>query len=141
MVVDEGPHHKRRVFVRLTLRGTRPEHAVAGEISEGTLRAILESAKGVRPGDTSERAQLARKVSGYQDFDGLGFVARLGVQPPKDGYPAKNIIQEVITPERQVWKQPAQLDATAKANGGAPAAPAATSTPPAGAIERPQWGR
>ena len=34
------------------------------------------------------------------------FIARLGVQPPKDAYPAKNTIGEIITPERQGWKKP-----------------------------------
>ena len=133
-VVVDGPHAKRKLWQLLTLRGTSSGHAEAGEISNATLRAILESARGIRPDDKSETAKLARTVSGWADFDQLRFVARIGVRPPRDGYQAKNFIVEVITPERQAWKQPTQIDA-----GSATAAPAATTTPPANAIGRPQW--
>jgi hypothetical protein len=110
--------------------------------SRNTLRAILESARGIKPDDTSEAAQAARKTSGWADFDGLRFVAQLGVRPPKDGYAAKNTIMKVITPERQVWRKPEQA---AKApNGGhtaaVPTATKAAAPPPANAITRPEWG-
>jgi hypothetical protein len=68
-----------------------------GEISRNTLRAILESARGIRPDDRSEAAEAARKVSGWADFDQLRFVARIGVRPPRDAYAAKNTILQVIT--------------------------------------------
>jgi hypothetical protein len=123
-----------------TLQGATTGHAEAGEISRNTLRAILESARGIRPDDKSETAKLARTVSGWADFDQLRFMARIGVKPPKDGYSAKNTIHEVITPDRVAWKQPEQIDAAAKTNGSAAAAPA-TTTPPANAIGRPQWAR
>ena len=138
IVVDEGPYKARKVWQLLTLSGTRPGHADAGRISLATLKAIVESAKGIRPDDTSEAAQAARKV-GWADLDGLRFVARIGVRPPEGQYPAKNTILEVITPDRQSWRQPTQLDRDLfnKSNGGA--APAATAQPPANAISRPQW--
>jgi hypothetical protein len=97
---------------------------------------MLESARGIRPNDTSEAAQAARKVTGWQEFDGLRFVAKIGVRPPKDGYAAKNTILEVVTPERQVWKKPEQI--VEPANSATP--PQAPTTPPANAIARPQWG-
>jgi hypothetical protein len=134
VVVDEGPYHKRKLWQLFTLHGTTQGHAEAGERSRETFRAILESARGIRPDDKSDKAQAARKVSGWADLDQLRFVARIGVKPPRDGYQAKNFIVEVITPERQAWKQPTQIDA-----GSATAAPAATTTPPANAIGRPQW--
>jgi hypothetical protein len=143
-VVVDGQYAKHKFWQRLTLHGTTPGHAEAGGISRNTLRAILESARGTKPDDTSEAAQAARKTSGWADFDGLRFVAQLGVRPPKDGYPAKNTIMKVITPERQVWRKPEQV---AKAlNGGQTAAAtpatakAAAPPPPANAIARPQWG-
>jgi hypothetical protein len=135
-IVTDGPHAKRKLWQLFTLRGTSSGHADAGEISNATLRAILESARGIRPDDKSETAKLARTVSGWADFDQLRFVARIGVRPPKDNYPAKNTIVEVITPERQAWKQPAQIDAAAKTNSNTTAS---TTTPPANAIGRPQW--
>jgi hypothetical protein len=137
-VVDEGPYKGRKLWQLLTVSGTKPGHADAGKISLATLKAIIESAKGIRPDDTSEAAQAARKIS-WQDFDGLRFVACLGVRPPEGSYPAKNTINQVITPERQAWRQPTQLDRDLfnKPNGGA--APAATTQAPANAVTRPQW--
>jgi hypothetical protein len=143
VVADPEQFAKRKLWQWFTIEGTTPGHAEAGEISRNALRAILESARGVRPNDTSEAAQKARQVAGWADFNGIRFVAQLGVRPPKDGYGAKNTILKVITPERQVWRKPEQVPL---ANGGAAAAtPSATAKaaappPPANAIARPQWG-
>jgi hypothetical protein len=138
-VVVDGQYAKRKLWTLFTLHGTTPGHAEAGERSRETFRAILESARGIRPDDKSDKAQAARRVSGWADLDQLRFVARIGVRPPKDNYAAKNTIAEIITPERQAWKRPDQIDATAKTNGSAAATPTATAMPPANAIARPQW--
>jgi hypothetical protein len=133
--VVDGQHAKRKLWQLYTLRGTMPGHAEAGEITRNTLRAILESARGIRPNDTGDAAQNARKVASWADFDQLRFVARLGVRPPKDGYAAKNTILEVLTPDRLGWQKPEQI--SGKPARATPAAPAAAS--PANAIARPQW--
>jgi hypothetical protein len=134
-IVTEGQYAKRKLWQLYTIRSTTQGHGEAGEISRNTLRAMLESARGIRPDDKSEAAQNARKVTGWADFDGLRFVARLGVRAPQNNYPAKNTITEVITPDRQNWAKPEQISATA--NNAAPAA--SPTTPPANAITRPQW--
>jgi hypothetical protein len=137
--VVDGPFAKRKLWQLFTLKGTTEGHATAGEISRNTFKAILESARGIRPDDKSEAAQAARKVSGLQDFDGLRFVARLGVEPATDKYKAKNKIDEVITPDRQAWKKPEQLERDLLGQPAAPGATAPSSTPPTNAIARPQW--
>jgi hypothetical protein len=133
-VVVGGQFDKRKLWQWVTIEGAREGHTQAAEISRNLLRAILESARGVRPDDKSEAAQAARKVAGFADFDQLRFVAKIGVRPPRDGYAAKNTILEVITPDRQAWKKPEQI--ATPANSGAPTA---TTTPLANAITRPQW--
>jgi hypothetical protein len=137
-VVVNGPYEKKKLWQLFTLHGTTQGHAEAGEISRNTLRAMLESARGIRPDDKSEAAQAARKVSGWADLDQIRFIARLGVRPPRDGYAAKNTILEVITPDRQSWQRPEQISAKSTGSGTAPSAP---TTPPANAIARPEWGR
>lgn len=137
-VVVDGPHAKRKLWQLFTLRGIEPGHEEAGKISRNTLRAILESARGIKPSENSEAAQNARKVSSWADFDSLRFLARIGVRPPQGNYPAKNVILEVITPDQQNWKQPEQISAKPANSGKSTPAP---STPPAGPIARPQWGR
>jgi hypothetical protein len=138
-VIVDGPYAKRKLWQWLTLRGTTEKHAEAGKISRETLKAILESARGIKPDDTSAAAQNARKVSGWADFDQLRFVARLGVRLPRDGFPAKNTILQVITPNLQDWQKHKPEQISVKASN--PAAPATATTPPAEAIGRPQWGR
>jgi hypothetical protein len=126
MAVD-GEYAKRKVWIRLTLSGSTDGHQTASDISKRTLRAILESARGIRPDDQSEAAKKARQIESYGDLNNLRFVARLDVLPARDGYQAKNVIDEVVTPDAQAWRQPEQMTPT----------PSQTAT--AGQIDRPTW--
>ena len=116
-IVTEGEHAKKRIWSRLTVSGTTPNHAEAGEITKRTLRAILEAARNIKPADQSENAKKAR-VAEYGDLHGMRFLIRVGVAPAKDGYPAKNIIREVITPDKKEWKAIEQV-ATSVSNSTA----------------------
>ena len=133
--VVDGQYAKRKIWQLFTLRGTTPGHAEAREISRNTLRAILESARGIKPDDKSEAAAAARKVASWADFDQVRFIARLGVRPPQGQYAAKNVLLEIITPDRTSWSKPEQI--------AKPAAAATTgaAAPPANAITRPNWGQ
>ena len=131
-IVVDGTHAKRKFWGRYTVAGVNHEQAI--DISRKTLKAMLESATGVRPNDESDAARRARTPKGWSDFDQLRFMVRVGIEPPRNGYEAKNSIREVITPEKQAWKKPEQIDRTTTAT--APAQPAAA---PASAIARPQW--
>ena len=135
-VVVDGEFAKRKLWQLFTLHGTTSGHAEAGEISRNTLRAILESARGIKPDDKSEAAAAARKVASWGDFDQVRFIARLGVRPPQGGYAAKNTIIDVVTPDRKTWAQPEQIAAKPAA-----AATAGAAAPPANAITRPNWGQ
>jgi hypothetical protein len=59
-VVVEGPHAKRKFFNNAVLSGTTDGHAQAADITRSRLRAILESARGIKPQDVSEAAKKAR---------------------------------------------------------------------------------
>lgn len=133
-IVTEGEYVKGKFWSRLTIAGTTPNHAEAGEITKRTLRAILEAARGIKPADQSEAAKKAR-VAEYGDFDGLRFLVRVGVSPAANGYPAKNVIREVITPDKREWHSIEQVvrDNTA-VTAGADAAIAA-------AIGKPEWAK
>ena len=133
-VVLDGEFAKRKFWGLFTLSGTSEGHAEAARISHARLRAILESARGVHPDDKSEAARKAREVTSYGDFDGLVFIGKLGVEPAKNGYPAKNTLLEAITPDRPDWHSVEQAPK---------AATGATATKPvsAPAIKRPQWAR
>lgn len=77
-------------------------------------------------------------VAGWGDFDGLRFVARIGEKPPQNGYAARNSIAEVITPERQSWTKPEQIERQEPSSTMGPSALAAA---PANSIARPEWAR
>ena len=137
-VVVDGKYAKKKFSERWTVEGTTSGHASAKEISRNKLRAIVESARGIRSDDHCETANAGRRLTGgYADLDQIRFVARIGIRSAEGQYQAKNRIDEIITPERQDWRKPEQDIAKTMMDGAAPA-PAASS-PPAGAITRPQW--
>jgi hypothetical protein len=141
LVVADGPHAKRRFWERWILNGTTAGQAQAAEIARSVLRAILDSALGLKPGDVSPQARAARTVSLGQ-FEGMTFMGKIGVEkgrPKNDGtgenWPDKNILAAVITPDKKEWhpsEQPPPFD-----GGGV----ASSSTPPQSAppIQRPGW--
>ena len=144
-----GEHHGRRFWEWITVAGVTEGQAQAAEFSRAKLCAILESARGIKPNDLSEAANRARQTSGYADFNGLFFIAKIGIergQPRSDGngnFPDKNKLLEAITPDRQDW-QPVEQVAPKQPSGGA-----AASVPNAVAksetvkqqIVKPSWAK
>ena len=104
-VVAGGPHERRRFWQNFILEGTTSGHAQAAEISRGTLRAIIESARGIKPSDVSPEARAARTVS-LRDFDQIIFIAKIGIErgkPKNDGtgenYSDKNVLADYVRGE------------------------------------------
>jgi hypothetical protein len=126
----------RKIFKAMVLEGTTDGHAKAADISRKTLRAIIDSKHGLKHNDESAAARAKRDVSSLLEFDGVRIMFRMGVEPPKAGYPAKNVIRQVITPDMQEWRQLPQDPTDLPPSGGGCSTPAATN---GGAIERPKW--
>jgi len=95
-IVVEGEYAKRKFWSFMVVSGTTDGHEQAADITNRRLRAILESAKGIKPEDVSEAAKAARNAE-FAEFDGLRFMCKLGVEPARGEYKAKNNIAEVIT--------------------------------------------
>jgi hypothetical protein len=143
--VVDGEFAKRKFWTLFTVNGATEGHAAAADISKGRLRAMLESARGIKPDDKSDAANAARRIESWSDFDSLRFVGRIGVEPARGGYKAKNALIEVITPNRREWHHVDQVAAKPASGdtptpGGSAAAPSlpASVTP---AIARPSWAR
>jgi hypothetical protein len=109
-VVVDGPQVKRKLWEHMVISGTTDGHGKAAEISRGRLRAIIESARGIKPSDLGAEARKARTVE-LGDLDGLRFIAKIGVEkgrPKNDGtgenYPDRNTIAMVVTPDRGDWR-------------------------------------
>ena len=139
--VVNGPHVKRKFWENLILAGSNDGHAQASEISRRTLRAIIESARGIKPLDLSPQARQARTAD-LKDFDGLIFMARIGVEkgkPKNNGsgetWSDKNILAAVITPDRPDW-HPVEQPKPFNGGGGGSGGP---TPPPSTPIARPAW--
>jgi hypothetical protein len=98
------------------------------------------------PNDKTEATCNARKLE-WRDFDGLRFLAEIGVEPGKDGYPDKNILVRAITKDRPEWGGHAPID-QGPSGGPAPSSGAAATAPAAGApaatpapITKPAWAQ
>ncbi len=125
-VVLEGPFDKRKFWGNLTVSGGKVNEdgsSIAGNITRATLRAILESARGISPADESDEAKRKRLVQGYGDFNGMEFWARVGIEPARDQYAAKNKLAGAITPDKPEYGK--STDSTAQA-GNSAAKPAQT---------------
>jgi hypothetical protein len=103
-VILEGPHAKRHIFTRIGLKGRtvneRGEDVYANR-GRALIRGMLESARGIRTDDESERAQTARRIGGFGDLNGVEFLAKIGVErdranPDDEG---RNVIIAAIGPE------------------------------------------
>jgi hypothetical protein len=131
-VVEGDKYVKRKFWAFMLVSGTTDGHTQAADITTRCLRAVLESARGIKPTDVSEAAKKAR-VAGYADFDGIRFMVKVGVEPARGEFKAKNIIGEVITPERREWH------AIEQEPKPAPTATAATGN--ATPIAKPPWAQ
>jgi hypothetical protein len=101
-VILEGPYAKRKIFDKIGIEGT--DQWI--NMGKSRIRAILESAKNINPKDTSETAQIARKINSYDELNGLEIVVIIGIESDRNGvYPNKNKIASIITPDQVVYQQ------------------------------------
>ena len=143
-VVLEGPFAKRRIFQYMVVSGgslNEKGESKAGNITRSNLRAILESARNIKPDDMSpEAAQKRCCPGGYADFNGICFVAKIGIEKGQNGYNDKNKIKTVITPDMEGYA-PIQQQAAAAAAATPP--PQGQMPPPQSAASNPvpSWAR
>jgi hypothetical protein len=135
--IVDGPFKGRKLWQNMVLMGTTDGHAKAADISRGMLKAILDSALGLKPDDVSPQARAARTVD-LKQFEGMTFIAKIGIEKgaaKNDGsggfWDDKNDIAGVITPDKTGWhpvEQPPPFDAASP-----------TSAPAATPVARPEW--
>jgi hypothetical protein len=137
--VLDGPYKGRKFWTLLTVAGTTSGHAEAVDISGRKIRAILESARGIRPDDQSETAKQARRIDSYADLDGVSFIARIGVEPPQNGFRARNRLDRILTPDEKGWQKVPQSPKPPSQPATSAAAPAGTPASASVTIARPSW--
>lgn len=135
--VIDGEHAKRKFWTYFTIGGETDGQKQAADISRSNIRAMLESARGINPGDADEKATAARRIRGFEDLDGLRLWCAVRVEKGTDGYKDKNQFSYAVTPDRKEWTQ-LQQDARPAGSAARPAQASAASAPRASA-GRPAW--
>ena len=124
-VVMEGPFAKRKVWWNIGLHSAKGP--TWGNMGRTFVRAALNSARNIHPGDNSPQAQSVRRISGFGDLDGLEFVARFDIEKDAKGED-KNTIKAVIEPDHKDYA--AIMGVASKGNpGGNSGALAAIAAP------------
>jgi hypothetical protein len=138
VVLTKGQYERRKFWQYIILGGPSAGHEKAAEISRGMIRAMLESARDIRPDDMSEEATKARSAE-YEDLQNLRFTVKVGIERDKTGdFNDKNRIAEVITPDSKKYSKVEQLPSQPRLPMVQPAA-AKPASAPASKIARPVW--
>lgn len=131
--VMEGPYARRKLWSRVGLYSPKgPEWANMGRMF---IKAMLNSARGVNPSDSSPAAQNARRITGFADLEGMIFIGRVDWERDQNGQD-RAVIKAVITPDH---KEYAALMGTA-----APVVPANAYVQASGKApvsSRPSWAQ
>ena len=104
------------------------------------LKQIIDSGLYLDPYDKSPEARAKRSFA-WRDFDGFRFLAEIGVEEGKNGFPDKNVITRVITKDNPLWGGRPPIDQTGPDRGGnGGGVPPVPPTPSAAApTVKPTW--
>lgn len=156
--VLEGPYAKRKIW---SLIGLHSEKGPAwANMGRSFVRAVLNSAYGIKDKDDSQDAMNARRIESFAELDGIEFIAKVDVGKDARG-DDRNEVRTAITADSDQWadwpsrqqslqektqrrQQPGQVQSSAPAsNGNSWGGGNATTTPPAengnAAGNRPAW--
>lgn len=126
-VVTSTVNHGFKLFGTIPLYSPNgPTYGIRGR---EFIRSLINSARGIHPNDNSARAQALRRLHGFEDLDGIRFVAMLGVEDYKDE--PRNVIDHIIEPDDPVYSE------VFGAGIGVVSAPVSVEDAP---FERPAWG-
>jgi hypothetical protein len=106
--VVEGPFAKRKFWQTFTVTGGKVDDkgaSIGWNISKRIFRAMIDSALGLDPDDTSDAAKAKRQLRGLADLNGITFVAKVAVEPNKDPrYPDHNRLDHPVLPNEKEWR-------------------------------------
>ena len=107
LTVLAGQFEKRKVFTRMMLWSANPTEGQnkAIDITKSKLRALVESARGVKPDDNSPDANQKRILNSLNDINGMGVVVKVGTEKAyRDENKTVNNVSVFVTPDKPEWK-------------------------------------
>jgi hypothetical protein len=141
LTILDGQYAKQKLFWFALVVGATDGQKSMVDKNLGKLKQVIDSAKFIDPNDRSPEARAKRSLS-WRDFDGLRFLAEIGVEEGKNGYGDKNIVAKVVTRDMSEWGGRPPIDqvgpgpSSGSTGGGPPAPP---SSPPPAPISKPTW--
>lgn len=140
-VVLDGPFARRKMWSLIGLYSAKG--AEWTNMGRTFIKAILNSARGINPDDSSPAAQNARRISGFADLEGIEFVGKVDWEKDQNGED-KCVIKSAITPEHKDYA--AHMNGAASAPSGASASSSgansyAQATGRAPVPGRPSWAQ
>lgn len=124
-VVLEGAFAKRKMWSNIGLQSRKGQ--TWGQMGRSMIRAILNSARNVHPQDNGPQAAAARRIQGFNELDGIEFLARVDVEKDAKGED-RNVVKLAVEPDHKDYATLMGLAPRAPTSGAAPA-PATSSAP------------
>ena len=100
-----GGHNGRKVWHRLFVDGDKMSERnvpIAKEIGLRTMRAIIESARGIDPSDSSPQAQQGRQLNSIEQLNGMELCIKIGIEEGTNGYADRNRMVAPLTPNQRL---------------------------------------
>ena len=140
-VVLDGPFARRKMWSLIGLYSAKG--AEWTNMGRTFIKAILNSARGINPNDSSPAAQNARRISGFADLEGIEFVGKVDWDKDQNGQD-KCVIKSAVTPEHKDYAAhmngaPAGAASAPASSGGTNAYAQATGRAPVPG--RPSWAQ
>lgn len=119
-VILDGEYARRKMWSNVGLHSSKGP--AWGNMGRTFIRAVLNSARNIQPQDNSPQAAAARRIQGFNELDGIEFVARIDVE--KDGRgEMRNVVKMAVEPD--------QTDYLRGSTSAAPRPAASYQAPPA----------
>lgn len=136
-VVLDGPFARRKMWSLIGLYSAKG--AEWTHMGRTFIKAVLNSARGINPSDSSPAAQNARRIGGFADLEGIEFVGKVDWEKDQNGQD-KCVIKSAVTPEHKDYGP--LMSGVAASVPSAPAVNAyAQATGRAPVPGRPSWAQ
>ncbi len=139
-VILDGEYARRKMWSNVGLHSSKGP--AWGNMGRTFIRAVLNSSRNIQPQDNSPQASAARRIQGFNELDGIEFVARIDVE--KDGRgELRNVVKMAVEPDQpeypRVSAPAAQRPAATYQAPPASSAPAQAGRAPVSG--KPSWAQ